>query len=500
MRQKSFGKRTREQNQLRQTKKNSKIWYFYSGFFLSICLVLVILFIAHTNQLTQEEDKKQKETEIEQYKEKEKQLFSTIRESQSEQGIASLEEEQNKKSSRVITYTPTSTDLNVSLAPLKKDMNQKIEEIQTNKKLRKQDVLVGQIKQKSVSDKLTQYYTVVDTYLWDESKKTWFPEQEICETDVFINQESKKALTLRELFNNNEANLLATQQIIQQKLLSESSDSEKILDAVLLMPNLSLDQTLFYYQPDGITIELPNVIADQQEVKVSFKEIAEYINTSFVNPEVIEGALSPPLDPSKKYISLTFDDGPNPITTPKLLDILQEKQVKATFFMLGQNIAKNPDLVKRVANEGHEVANHSFSHPQLTTIGNQRVKDEIIETDRAIFQITGKLSTSFRPPYGAVNENVAKIIGKPIIQWSVDSQDWQSHNTEMIINRVDSTASKDSIVLMHDIYPQTIAAVPIIIDNLRAAGFEIIPSKELLMNKAKPMRMYYGATTERLIP
>lgn len=430
------------------------------------------------------------------YEQKEAALLEKIRESQKQEKLETSEQEKNDGNIQTWIYEPVATDLIPQLPAIKTELTALIETTQKNSSNKIPIKIVGRVKSDKVNEQVIGYLPAVDTYTWDQEKEEWSEKTEMGKNTAFVNQKTKQPLTLQDIFLS-EANILAVQQVVQQKLLDESPDGNAIIDAVLNMPNLSLDKTTFTYYSDKICLTLPDNSTGKNEITLPYKEIAGYVNPEFVDESSIKDALPAPLDPDKKYISLTFDDGPNPETTPRLLDILKEKGVKATFFMLGQNVIKHESLVKRVADEGHEVASHSYSHPQLTGVDAQRVKDEVQNTDKAIFHAIGKIPTDFRPPYGAVNTEVAAIIGKPIIQWSVDSQDWQSHNAQAIIKRIDDTAYNDTIVLMHDIHPETVDAVATVIDHLRKEGYEILPSKQLLGNKAKPLHMYYGSKDER---
>lgn len=442
---------------------------------------------------------KQKETDNfadnSQYEQKEADLLKKIRTSQKQEGFETTEQEKTSGTIQTLIYEPVEIDSIPQLPTIKTDLTALIADAQ--KSTSKQNAkIVGFVKRGKTNEQVIGYQPVVEIYTWNQEKEDWSKKTEVGKQTAFVNQKTKQPLNLQDIFIS-EANILAVQQVIEQKLLSDSPDGNAIIDGILNMPKISLDGTSFTYYSDKINLGLPENPTGKKEITLSYKEIAGYINPEFVDPSSIKDALPAPLDPNKKYISLTFDDGPNPETTPRLLDILKEKGVKATFFMLGQNVVKYESVVKRVAEEGHEVASHSYSHPQLTSVDAQRVKDEVQHTDKAIYHAIGKIPTDFRPPYGAVNKEVAEMIGKPIIEWSVDSQDWQSHNAQAIIKRIDDTSYNDAIVLMHDIHPETVDAVATVIDHLRGEGYEILPSKVLLGKKAKPLHMYYGSKDER---
>lgn len=184
-----------------------------------------------------------------------------------------------------------------------------------------------------------------------------------------------------------------------------------------------------------------------------------------------------------KYVAFTFDDGPHEQVTPRVLDTLKKYGAKGTFFMLGTEVNKYPDIVKRIATEGHELGNHSHNHPDLTKLDYGSVERHFSDTRSTIEQITGINTSLFRPPYGAVNGNVlsaAGNTGSSIILWSVDSLDWDSRNAHSIYNEVMQNVKGGSIVLMHDLYSSTADALERILKTLKDQGFEFVTVSELL--------------------
>lgn len=199
---------------------------------------------------------------------------------------------------------------------------------------------------------------------------------------------------------------------------------------------------------------------------------------------------------NEKRVALTFDDGPNPKTTPEVLKTLDEYQVKATFFLLGTNVKSNPDIVKEIKKANHEIASHTNAHSDLTTLTPEQVKADIDKSDQAIKEITGEKPAYIRPPYGAVNKKVAEIIKRPLIQWSVDSNDWSLKNKEKIAERVKLTVYPGSIILLHDIQEQSTKALPDILRFLKAENYELVTISELL-NSPKEILNYYGGKDNR---
>lgn len=183
-------------------------------------------------------------------------------------------------------------------------------------------------------------------------------------------------------------------------------------------------------------------------------------------------------------IALTFDDGPHATLTPKLLDLLAAHHIKATFFVLGECVAANPDVLRRAANEGHEIANHSYSHPNLGKMGDDAVRSQLQRTDDEIKNVIGHRPTHFRPPYGSITSHQKKWIheqfGYDVILWDVDPLDWKRPGPSVVTSRILRETRPGSIVLSHDIHPGTIEAMPATLDQLEAKGFKFVTVSELL--------------------
>lgn len=483
----------------RRTRRHQQAPKKTKFFLLFICMLFLIggsIYVLHTIQ--KDSKKSTSHTKKNHFKEQETALLERIRMAQKEAPLESTEHIETINDSQVLLYEPVKTEAIPQLLEIKNELATMIHSIKNERVNYAPLKIVGQVKMSKITEQLKNYQAFLTIYTWNQEAQEWSERTETGLASYYVNQKNNQPLSLTDLFTS-EVNLLAIQPILQQKILDDSPDGNAIIDEILSMPNLSLNDTPFTYYPDKISLKVPVSLPEKKEVTLSYRDLLGYLNPEFVDPAIINEASPATLDPNKNYISLTFDDGPNPQTTPRILDILKEKAVKATFFMLGQNVVNNEAIVKRVLDEGHEVANHSYSHPQLTSIDGERVKQEVQNTDKAIYHATGKISTDFRPPYGAVNSYVAAIINKPIIQWSVDSHDWKSHNVNKIIQRINNTKSNGGILLMHDIHQETVAALPAVIDHLREDGYEIIPSKQLLGNKGLPMHMYFGSNDERPI-
>jgi peptidoglycan-N-acetylglucosamine deacetylase len=191
------------------------------------------------------------------------------------------------------------------------------------------------------------------------------------------------------------------------------------------------------------------------------------------------------------YIALTFDDGPSAKTTPQLLDLLEKRGIKVTFFVQGMNAKDNPEIIKREIADGHEVGDHSWDHPDLAKKPDDVVRSQIQRTQDIVFQITGQKPKVLRPPYGAMTDHQKKWIhdefGVNIIIWAVDPNDWKKPGSAVVAQRVVSETKPGDIILTHDIHQGTIDAVPAILDGLQAKGYKFVTVGQLIaMEKPKP--------------
>ena len=190
------------------------------------------------------------------------------------------------------------------------------------------------------------------------------------------------------------------------------------------------------------------------------------------------------------YIAFTFDDGPHDVQTPRLLKMLKERNLKATFFCCGNCVAQNPEIAKQITDEGHEIANHSWSHPLLTKLPEDSVHDQLDRTHNVIKQTTGVTPTLMRPPYGALTANqrawANATWGYKTILWDVDSLDWKHRSPAKTQSIVLSETKPGSIILCHDIHKTTVDAMPATFDALLAKGFKFVTVSELLKMHREP--------------
>lgn len=205
------------------------------------------------------------------------------------------------------------------------------------------------------------------------------------------------------------------------------------------------------------------------------------------------------------YVAMTFDDGPNATLTPKLLDLLAAHHMKVTFFVVGENAAEYPEILQRAAREGHEIANHSWSHPNLGKMGDDAVRRELQKTDDAIRAAIGVRPTLMRPPYGSITPRqkdwINDSFGYKIIIWDVDPLDWKRPGPSVVTRRILEETRPGSIILAHDIHPSTLEAMPATFDQLQARGLKFVTVSELIaMARPLPPKAAAGAPARRTRP
>ncbi|RJP29156.1 MAG: polysaccharide deacetylase family protein [Candidatus Omnitrophota bacterium] len=200
-------------------------------------------------------------------------------------------------------------------------------------------------------------------------------------------------------------------------------------------------------------------------------------------------------DSTRNKIALTFDDGPQSIYTPQILDILKKYNIRATFFLIGKNVEVLPELAKRIRDEGHIIGNHTYDHPDLRLQNQRQIKQQIRKTEKAIIDATGIKPYLFRPPYGVDNNVVlqeAENSGYTIIKWSVSGLNGrQDSHSRKIAHRVVGNVRNGSIILLHDgnrlsnntDRSQIVKALPIIIETLQGKGYQFVTINELLLEK-----------------
>lgn len=184
----------------------------------------------------------------------------------------------------------------------------------------------------------------------------------------------------------------------------------------------------------------------------------------------------------KPSIAITFDDGPSSRYTGRLLDGLKERNVKASFFLIGENAEENPVLVERIYKEGHLIGNHTYSHVQMTHLSEEAAVREIEKTDQVISAITGEHVAYMRPPFGAWQRELEVRMEVLPVLWSVDPLDWTTENVDEIVSKVVTEVEEGDIILLHDCYASSVEAALRIVDILQKEGYEFVTVDRLLID------------------
>jgi len=213
----------------------------------------------------------------------------------------------------------------------------------------------------------------------------------------------------------------------------------------------------------------------------------------FLSPRAIPAIASSPvasIDPAPsdltpadmKRAALTFDDGPHPVYTEQLLDGLKERGVTATFFVTGEHAELHPDIIKRMHDEGHLIGNHTYSHIQLTSSNRNKFKNELIQTNKILSDITGDEIQYVRPPYGSWDKKLETDLNMFPVLWNVDPLDWQTPNANRVAQAVISKVSDNDIILLHDYYDTSVEAALMIVDELTRQGYEFVTVDKILFD------------------
>ncbi len=186
----------------------------------------------------------------------------------------------------------------------------------------------------------------------------------------------------------------------------------------------------------------------------------------------------------QSVVAMTFDDGPHETLTPQLLDLLSARNIKATFYLIGRRVARYPALARRIAEDGHEIGNHTWNHPRLTSLGNTSLLSELDRTTQVIADATGRPPVTMRPPYGLLSPRQRGLIyesrGFPTVLWSVDPEDWRRPGSSVVARRIVSHANSGAVILSHDIIGGTVRAMPATLDGLAAQGYRFVTVSELI--------------------
>lgn len=304
---------------------------------------------------------------------------------------------------------------------------------------------------------------------------------------IFYNIESKEILTIHSLLGEDDLNLETFSTHVRSVI-----EANKDLQPVLLKDNMLLATEARWVLYDKFAIRENDLVLYFDEGTIAQKEygpVSIPISLSFLNPILdvefqikmvdVENA-NGVIDDHRKRVALTFDDGPHPKVTMQVLQCLDKYNAKATFFMLGNRVQYYPEIAKEVSARGHEIGNHTWSHPVLTKLSNAQIMSEFTTTEEAIFASIGHESTVFRPPYGATNETINDMLPRPVVNWTVDTLDWKHRDQNKLLPMVKSNMHNNAIILMHDIHQSTADGLDAVLAYLSSEGYEFVTVSEIM--------------------
>lgn len=315
------------------------------------------------------------------------------------------------------------------------------------------------------SDQMNErYLSVVFHYqLMDQDKKL-IKESKQC---ISYDTEAKKTIQIQDVFRRDYYNMVLEQFKKQANIVPEN------LEKVTAAPHENAVQ-LFY---------------ENASIQLKYKDFQKYmlLKGKGENKKPISIKRKLKIDPNKPMIALTFDDGPS-IYTDEVMQVFEKHNANASFFMLGQNINNYPDTVKHMVENGFEICNHSWDHKSIGSNDKKHIRQEVFNTQDALYKLTGYEATYIRPPYGDFNNTTKQVLNQNGLQlalWNVDSEDWKNRDKQITLQRAKAGAFDGAIILFHDLYPTTLEAVKELVPYLQSEGFQLVTISELFQYKSE---------------
>lgn len=233
-------------------------------------------------------------------------------------------------------------------------------------------------------------------------------------------------------------------------------------------------------------VKIVSTVRNHKEQKQIEEALLQKQKAAAETPATEAATPAPTPVPKDKAVALTFDDGPSRDNDGTILETLQANGAHATFFVLGNRARVDGDIMQMITGAGCEIASHSWDHPQLSKLKWKKVKSQIDRTDKIVAKLLNGYEISLlRPPYGSISKTMRKKIKKPMILWSLDTEDWKSRNAKKVFNRVKKEVKDGDIILMHDIHPETAQAIKKIVPWLSEQGYDMLTVSELMARKGK---------------
>ena len=355
--------------------------------------------------------------------------------------------------------------------------------------------LVNFYKQKNKKNNKTYFFSDYNSYYFNKGKTASIcyhiltkDKKEVLKKVKTISFSSGVPLTIYDIFKKSEMKKVVME--IKKEIRNNKNWSniikkysinidEKIPYRIESLKNfLVKDDSIEFYFNSGVV--LPNKYGIIS-VNIPNKQLKDTFLRTYYRLNTKEGQLEIKNFQNSKQplIALTFDDGPKKETTPKILDTLEKYGAHATFFVVGKKAKSCPEILKRQIANGHEIANHTYSHPMLTKLSPKNIEAEVFKTDKIVENIVNRKPQLLRAPYGSVNNKVKEIVNKPLIYWSIDTKDWQTKNAQKTVDTVLKKATDGDIVLMHDIVASTPKAAEKIVVELTNRGFLLVTVSEM---------------------
>lgn len=320
-----------------------------------------------------------------------------------------------------------------------------------------------------------------------ESKKISSAEESIV-SSIYLDKDNNE-FTLSSLFTSPDDAKQKFLVRIRQQLAVQGASEEDINKIITKLRDKDMATWKFTYNNSKFSIAVESNTSEINSVDISINDLYKYIDETYLKGEDLEKYKAYIKKRSRKAVALTFDDGPNPNTTPVALELLKKYNAKGTFFMVGKAVAGNEEIIKQVVAEGHQIGNHSWSHPLLTKISLEQAKSQINDTTEALKKASGQDVHIMRPPYGGINATIQAAVDQSFILWDVDTLDWKNRNTASIMKEV-RKARPGSIILMHDVHQTSINALPSVLQYLTEQGFELVTIDELMGDQLELHQKY----------
>lgn len=352
------------------------------------------------------------------------------------------------------------------------------------------------------------------------SYQVYLNDQQFLSLAIFIHQDMRGAhpgahtlfwtfdkktgqpVTISQLFDNKRPaidNFLNTiKTAVRQQVKNTQLDDEYFKQALGDGTNLSFiakdKQTIeFLFGRGTVGPQSAGEIGVNVKVNTFKAGLQNQLAKSLFDIQTVQPPAPNPPKPTEKVIALTYDDGPG-AHTGRLLDILRDKQAKATFYVIGRQVPTHADLIKRIIAEQHEIGNHTWDHPNLSKLTVPQVEKQLTDTTKAIKNAEPQAQVrTVRPPYGAYSQGVLDVMarqGLSNLMWSVDTRDWADRKADVVCNRAVTSAQPGAIILLHDIHGSSVDATPCIIDALKKAGYKLVTVSELFGGQLKPGLTY----------